>query len=82
LGTGLRSLVEGRQHGTRTNKEVKDEHVDSIAQQILADVEELGRSIRDAPQVAKRVAKQLLEVAADTEIAHLHMHEQFKIQYA
>jgi hypothetical protein len=59
-----------------------DEHVDGLAQQILVDVGELGRNIRNAPQVAKRVAKQLLEVATDTEISHLHMHEQFRRQYA
>ncbi|KAF8547904.1 FabD/lysophospholipase-like protein [Imleria badia] len=78
LGTGLRSLVDGGQHRTRTNEEVEDGHVDRFAQRILANVGELGRSIQNAPQVAKRVAKQLLEVATDTEISHLHMHEWFR----
>lgn len=69
LGTGLRSLVDGG---------VKDEHIDIFSQEILASVGELGSNIQDAPQVAKRVAKQLLEVANDTEISHLHMHAQFR----
>ncbi|KAF8129626.1 acyl transferase/acyl hydrolase/lysophospholipase [Boletus edulis] len=71
LGTGLRSLVDG---------EAEDEHINSFTQQILARIEELGRNVQDAPQVAKRVVKQLLEVANDTEISHSHMSERFKRQ--
>lgn len=82
LGNGLRSLVDGGQHGATTNKEVNDGYVDHFAQRILANVGELGRNIQNAPQVAKRMAKQLLEVAADTELSHLHMHEWFRSQYA
>lgn len=81
LGTGLRSLVERGQDGTGANREAEAEHIDSFVQQILANVGDLGRNFQNAPQVAKRVAKQLLEVATDTEISHLHMHEQFKRQY-
>ncbi|KAF8427178.1 acyl transferase/acyl hydrolase/lysophospholipase [Boletus edulis BED1] len=80
LGTGLRSLVYGGEDGWGNNKQVDDEHIDRLALQILANVEKLGSIIQDAPQVARRVAKQLLEVANDTEISHLHMHERFKRQ--
>ncbi|KAI9461106.1 acyl transferase/acyl hydrolase/lysophospholipase [Boletus coccyginus] len=80
LGTGLRSLVDWGQDGMGANREAEAEHIDSFVQQILANVGELVRNIQNAPQVAKRVAKQLLEVATDTEISHLHMHEQFKRQ--
>ncbi|KAH7903484.1 hypothetical protein BJ138DRAFT_1120334, partial [Hygrophoropsis aurantiaca] len=82
LGTGLRSLVERGQYrsGTKTGLRIKDEDVTSSVQQILASVGERGAGIEDATRVAKRVAKQLLEVANDTEISHLRMYEEFERQ--
>ena len=82
VGTGLRSLIDAGLRGSSINKVIKDEHIDTLAQQILAKVGELGRNMRNAPQVAKRLAKQLLDVATDTEISHLHMYEQFRSLYA
>ncbi|KAH7907768.1 acyl transferase/acyl hydrolase/lysophospholipase [Hygrophoropsis aurantiaca] len=80
LGTGLRSLVKEGQYRTGGKKEVEEEDVANFMQQILDSVKNVGKNARNAPQLAKRIAKQLLEVATDTEISHLHTAEEFDRQ--
>ncbi|KAF9467927.1 acyl transferase/acyl hydrolase/lysophospholipase [Collybia nuda] len=80
LGTGLRSLVgEGKHPGT--SQDVKDEDIKSVVQMILNSVSTVAKNAKNAPQLARRVAKQLLEVATDTELTHLHTYEQFDREY-
>lgn len=77
LGTGLRSLKGDSRVGTKP----EDEDINGIVQTIFASVGNVAKNIGNATQVAKRVAKQLLTVATDTELTHLHTYEQFEREY-
>lgn len=77
LGTGLRSLTGDGSRGTKA----EEGDINGVVQMIISSVGNTAKNIRNAPQVAKRIAKQLLNVATDTELTHLHTHEQFEREY-
>ncbi|KIM42911.1 hypothetical protein M413DRAFT_26876 [Hebeloma cylindrosporum] len=78
LGTGLRSLTGDGGKGTKA----EEGDINGVMQMILSSVGNTVKNIQNAPQVAKRLAKQLLSVATDTELTHLHTHEQFEREYS
>lgn len=76
LGTGLGTLVpDGPKSGG--SKAVDDSDVEVPANKILG---KLGKSFKNAGSAKRRamdLAKQLVEVATDTEIAHSDLHNRF-----
>lgn len=77
LGTGLRSLTGDSVRGTKA----EEGDINGVIEMILSSVGNTAKNTRNAPQVAKRIAKQLLNVATDTELTHLYTHEQFEREY-
>jgi hypothetical protein len=77
LGTGLRSLKGDSVTGAKS----EEESITGMVQTIFSTVGKTTKNIGNVTQVARRVAKQLLTVATDTEITHLHTYEQFGREY-
>ncbi|KAF8815230.1 FabD/lysophospholipase-like protein [Phlegmacium glaucopus] len=79
LGTGLRNLAEYEGKDSLSAKEqVKQEQIDSFTLRILDNAKQTRKNIKNARHLAKRIARQLFEVATDTEISHGRVYEDFK----
>ncbi|KAF8815225.1 FabD/lysophospholipase-like protein [Phlegmacium glaucopus] len=79
LGTGLRNLAgyEGKD-SLSAKEQVKQEQIDSFTLRILDNAEQTRKNIKNARHLAKRIERQLFEVATDTEISHGRVYEDFK----
>jgi hypothetical protein len=84
LGTGLKSLV-GQWKDLKDTRKVMDEQADSVMNQIaeqtrkhdgnkfflIKGVKRTHTNIQNSPDLVRRIATQLLEVATDTEMTHM-----------